>query len=53
MIKLKELLESNNDYFKTAGEAVEFARKQLRKRGLILMKMIGTLKSLWVVNITD
>lgn len=33
MIKLKELLEANNDYFKTAGEAVDFAKKAAEKKG--------------------
>ena len=33
MIKLKELLEGNNDYFKTAGEAAESARSMAEKKG--------------------
>ena len=33
MIKLKELLEGKNDYFKTAGEAVDFAKTSAEKKG--------------------
>ena len=36
MIKLKELLEGNNDYFKTAGEAVEFAKAHAEKKGFTI-----------------
>ena len=36
MIKLKELLEGNNDYFKTAGEAVDFAKAAVEKKGFTI-----------------
>ena len=36
MIKLKELLEGNNDYFKTAGEAVDFAKAAAEKKGFTI-----------------
>ena len=36
MIKLKELLEGNNDYFKTAGEAVDFAKTAVEKKGFTI-----------------
>jgi hypothetical protein len=36
MIKLKELLEGNNDYFKTATQAVEFAKAAAEKKGFTI-----------------
>jgi len=36
MIKLKELLEGNNDYFKTASEAVDFAKAAVEKKGFTI-----------------